>query len=77
MNPDLDGAVRLHDAEGAPDVDLFADSTALRQYHGALDEFLAENRESCHRRCVPYLLLSGAHFEECFLPALARSGLLA
>lgn len=77
MNPDLEGAVRLVDAEGAPDVDLLADGAALRQYRETLDSFLRESRESCHRRGVPYMLLCGdAPFEETFLPALARSGIL-
>jgi len=78
MHPDLEGAVRLTDAEGAPDVDLFADGAALRQYHAALNSFLKESRECCHRRGVPYMLLCGdAPFEESFLPALAGSGILA
>lgn len=77
MRPELEGAVRLKDAEGAPDVDILADGIALRQYRQALEAFLRDCREACHRRGAAYLLLDGgAPFEDAFLPALARSGLV-
>lgn len=77
MRPDLEGAVKLQDAEGAPDLDLLIDGVTLGDYQRALDNFLRETRESCHRRGAPYVLLSGdAPFEDRFLPLLAQSGIL-
>ena len=77
MNPDLEGAVRLKDAEGAPDLELLVDGAALRQYRKALQAFLSEIRELCHRRGIPYLLLDGASpFEERFIPLLAKQGMI-
>ncbi len=77
MKPDLEGAVKLKDAESAPDIDLFIDGAALRQYQAALDAFLKDIREQCCKRGVPYMLLWGERpFEESFIPALARGGML-
>lgn len=78
MHPDIEGAVKLRDAEGAPDLDILADGAALRQYQATLKAFLTDVREQCHKRGVPYMLLSGEKpFEEAFLPAMAGNGMLA
>lgn len=78
MKPDLEGAVKLQDAEGAPDLDILADGATLRLYQSALDAFLKQAREACHRRGAPYMLLCGdMPFEEGFLPSMARSGMIA
>lgn len=76
MNPTLQGALRLRDAEGAGEVDLLLDGAALRQYQATLHSFLAQTREDCLHRGAAYMLLcDDAPFEERFLPALARSGM--
>lgn len=77
MKPELEGAVKLKDAEGAPDLDMLIDGAVLRQYQSALEGFLKDVRQQCHKRAIPYLLLCGDKpFEESFLPALAASGAL-
>ena len=77
MAPDLEGALRLQDAEGAPDLDILMDGAALRQYQDTLSAFLRDSRAACHGRGIGYLLLDGRQdFEETFLHALSQSGIL-
>lgn len=77
MEPDLEGALRLRDAEGAPDVDMLLDGAALRQYRDTLRSFLEETRAACRTRSMAWLLLDGRRdFEETFLADLSRNGIL-
>lgn len=77
MHPRAEGALRLRDAEGAPDLPLSADGPTLRAYGHALQAFLHAARGDCARRGAPYLLLTGEPpFEQAFLPALAHSALI-
>ena len=77
MNPEMDGALRLTDAESGARIDILADRGALQQYRNALDSFLEDVRSSCFRREVPYLLLDGGKpFEEEMIPLLVRSGMI-
>lgn len=75
--PQAEGALRLKDAEGGPDLELSADGPALRAYEAALQDFLRSARGDCARRGAPYLLLTGdAPFEQAFPSALAQSALM-
>ncbi len=77
LRPELDGALRLTDAETGETADVLADRGALQQYQNALDAFLEEVRGSCFRREAPYVLLdAGKNFEEEMIPMLAGSGMI-
>ena len=77
LRPETEGAVRLCDSESGEKIDLLADRNALENYHQALEDFLKQVRENCSGREAPYLLLDGSKaFEDCFLPLLARSGMI-
>lgn len=77
MTPALEGALRLTDAEGAPPLDIVADSALLRQYQQTLQTFLHTCQGDCRRHGVAYVLLDGRQpFEDAFLPALAGAKLL-
>lgn len=75
--PALEGALRLKDAENAPDLELLMDAATLQQYQQTLSAFLRDCRAACRKRGMAYLLLDGqSSFEEAFLPALSRSGVI-
>ena len=77
LDPELDGAFRLTDAESGEGLDLLADEGALGAYRRSLDGFLTEIRKTCHSREVPYLLLnSGEDFEKTVIPQMSRSGMI-
>ena len=77
LNPELDGAVRLTDAETGEKVDVLGDREVMQQYRSALESFLADVMGSCFRREAPYLLLdSSKNFEEEMIPLLAGSGII-
>ena len=77
LNPALDGAVKLTDAETGAAVNLLADREALESYRRALEAFLRDIRETCFRRETPCALLdAGKNFEETFIPLLSESGMI-
>lgn len=77
MQPDLEGALRLKDAEGEKELELLADEAALRQYQQTLQTFLQDCRGQCQKQGVSYVLLDGrVPFEEAFLPAMAGASLI-
>lgn len=77
LAPELDGAVRLTDAETGEKVDVLADRETAEQYRQALEAFLADVKGSCFQREAPYLLLDGGkNFEEEMIPLLAGSGII-
>ena len=77
LNPALDGAVKLTDAETGAAVNLLADREALESYRRALEAFLRDIRETCFRRETPYALLdAGKNFEEEFIPLLSQSHMI-
>lgn len=77
LHPELEGALRLTDAENGDTVDVLADRGVLQQYENALEAFLAEVRGSCFRRESPYMLLDGGkNFEEEMIPQMVRSGVI-
>ena len=77
LHPELEGALRLTDAETGETVDVLADRGVMQQYARALEAFTEEVRESCFRREVPYLLLDGGKdFEEEMIPLLVSSRMI-
>ena len=77
LDPALDGAVKLTDAENGDTVDLLADREALENYRSALGRFLREIRETCFRRETPYALLDGGkNFEEEWIPLISTAGMI-
>ena len=77
LNPALDGAVKLTDAETGAAVNLLADREALESYRRALEAFLRDIRETCFRRETPCALLdAGKNFEETFIPLLSQSHMI-
>ncbi len=77
LRPELEGALRLTDAENGDAVDVLADRGVLQQYGSALEAFLDSVRDSCFRREVPYLLLdAGKSFEEEMIPLLVKAGVI-
>ena len=77
LDPALDGAVKLTDAENGDTVDLLADREALENYRSALEQFLREIRETCFRRETPYALLDGGkNFEEEWIPLISTAGMI-
>lgn len=77
MAPEVQGALRLLDAEGAPPVDITADAALLRQYQQTLQNFLHTCQAECRRHAAAHVLLDGRQpFEEAFLPALSGANLL-
>ena len=77
LDPALDGAVKLTDAENGGTVDLLADREALESYRKALEQFLREVRETCFRRETPYALLDGGKdFEEQWIPLVSSAGMI-
>ncbi len=77
MEPDLNGAIQLLDAEGEPPLDVMVSPETLRRYAEALNAFLEETKRFCHARALPYLLLRGdMALEAEGLGALLKSGVI-
>ena len=77
LDPALDGAVKLTDAESGETVDLLADREALESYRQALEAFLRDVRETCFRRETPHVLLdAGKDFEEQWIPLISTVGII-
>ena len=57
MEPELNGSLRLIDAEGGPAMDVTVNGELLRRYHKNLESFIGGARSFCHRRGMPYVLL--------------------
>ncbi|MCL1963541.1 MAG: DUF58 domain-containing protein [Firmicutes bacterium] len=77
LEPDLDGAVRLEDAEGGPSCDVRVSPNALLRYHEALTAFLLAQREFCHSRGIAYVqLASDMDLERNVLGSLTRGGVI-
>ena len=77
LRPEMEGALRLTDAETGDTVDVLADRGVMRQYEDALNAFLDDVRGSCFRRETPYMLLDGGkNFEEEMIPQMTRSGII-
>ena len=78
MEPELEGPLRLVDAEGAPPIDVTVNGEILRLYHKNLDAFLSGTQSYCHRRGIPYVLLrSDMDLMRDALPHFMRGGVIA
>lgn len=55
INPQLEGDIRLIDAEGGPPVDLTADIDLVRRYQRSLEQWRDEIGEYCNARSITYL----------------------
>ena len=78
MEPEMNGPLRLVDAEGAPPIDVTVSGELLRLYHKNLDAFLSGTQSFCHRRGIPYMLLrSDMELLRDALPHFMRGGVIA
>lgn len=76
--PELSGAVRLIDAEGAPPCDVHVTPDALRSYQQALEAFINGHRAHCHKHGFLYALFdSGMDMEREAMDTLMRQGIIA
>lgn len=60
LNPDLEGQVRLLDAETGKVMDVAVTPALLKQYHQKLNEFNNDIREFCSRMGAAYIQVSSA-----------------
>jgi len=78
LSPELTGAVRLTDAEGAPPLEIHLTPDALRRYQETLSAFLHAAESFCAGLSIPYVRLSSeADFEREALRALMAAGMVA
>ena len=77
IDPPLDGALRLVDAETGGELDATVDGALRALYRGQLDAHLAGIEQLCRARAVEYLRASTAvAFEDVVLKYLRRGGLI-
>lgn len=55
IDPQLEGDIRLLDAEGGPPIDLTADVDLVRRYQRSLEQWRDEIGEFCNARNITYL----------------------
>lgn len=60
LNPDMEGQVRLLDAESGKAMDVAVTPILLKQYHAKLNEFSNSIREFCSRMGASYIQVSSA-----------------
>ncbi|MDR0929968.1 MAG: DUF58 domain-containing protein [Oscillospiraceae bacterium] len=78
LSPQYSGALQLLDAEGAPPCEVTATPDVLKRYHDALNALIAEARDFCRARALPYRLLqSDLSLEDSVLGELVAAGLVA
>ena len=78
MEPEMNGPLKLVDAEGAPPIDVTVNGELLRLYHKNLNAFLNGAQGFCHRRGIPYMLLrSDMELMRDALPHFMRGGVIA
>jgi uncharacterized protein (DUF58 family) len=77
INPQLEGDVRLLDAEGGPPVDLTADLDLIRRYQRNLEQWRDEIGEYCNARSITYLPIETSFpIEDLLLNMLRRRGII-
>jgi len=77
VDPQLEGDVRLIDAEGGPHVDLTADIDLVRRYQRSLQSWREEIAEYCSARGISYLPLDTSYpIEDLLLNLLRRRGIV-
>jgi uncharacterized protein (DUF58 family) len=77
IEPQLDGDLRLIDAEGGPSVDLTADLDLLRRYGRSLQSWRDEIAEFCSARGIAYIPIETSFpIEDLLLNLLRRRGIV-
>jgi uncharacterized protein (DUF58 family) len=77
INPQLEGDIRLLDAEGGPSVDLTADLDLVRRYQRSLEQWRDEIGEYCNVRGITYLPIETSFpIEDLLLNMLRRRGVV-
>jgi uncharacterized protein (DUF58 family) len=77
ISPQLEGDIRLVDAEGGPPVDLTADLDLLQRYQQNLASWRNEISEYCNTRSISYIPIETNHpIEELLLGLLRQRGLV-
>ena len=77
LEPELEGAVQLLDAETGEALEFMAGYDALQGYRKVLTEFLTGLRHFCHQKAMAFSTFSAeADIEQAFLRELSRIGLL-
>ena len=78
LEPDIDGDVRLVDAETGAEVEVGAGADALRDYRRTVQAWLAQVAAACASRGVAYVrVVDDEPLEDVFLTRLPRTGLVA
>jgi len=77
MDPDVQGDLRLVDAEDADETEVTVSAPLLKRYQQTLTAFVEEAREFCMRRGISYLLTrSDTPVEQLVLGYLRKRGLV-
>ncbi len=77
ITPELDGDLRLVDAEGGPPVDLTADVDLLQRYEQQLSTWRAEVSDFCNGRGIAYVPIdTGTPLEDVLFNLLRRRGIV-
>jgi uncharacterized protein (DUF58 family) len=77
IEPELDGDIRLIDAEGGPPVDLTADVDLLRRYEQQLSDWRDEVADFCNARGIAYVPIeTSTPLEDVLFNLLRRRGVL-
>lgn len=77
LNPQLEGDVRLVDAEGGPHVDLTADLDLIRRYQRSLESWREEVGDYCTSRGISYIPIDTSYpIEDLLLNLLRRRGIV-
>ena len=76
-DPDLEGELRLIDAEGAPSVETTVSPARLAAYRAVVRAFIAECADLCLRRGAGYVFAAGDRaLEGLFLDDMVRAGMV-
>ncbi len=77
ITPELDGDLRLVDAEGGPPVDLTADVDLLQRYEQQLATWRTEVSDFCNGRGIAYVPIdTGTPLEDVLFNLLRRRGIV-
>lgn len=78
LNPTLEDAVQLVDAETGKNMEIMANYDVLKTYRQTVQTFLGELRRYCHQNGMAYAAFEAeANVEQTMLRDLSRIGLLA
>jgi uncharacterized protein (DUF58 family) len=77
LDPQIEGDVRLIDAEGGPAVDLTADLDLIRRYQRNLESWRAEIADYCTSRGISYVPIETSYpLEDLLLNLLRQRGIV-